>query len=255
MINRILVLAVCVSASFLLNEQCATAQQPKPLPANPVIANPIDPDSLNAPPAFGDSAPVEKKPVELPTPELAPAEPSAAADTEWKPKLRVVLLTKSGSLDAPVPDQFHEKSVRPFSSELDPIPNEVKRAPIRMTASKQSSAILMCDEVIVDAKTSEAGELAYSFACKGKVILKIDDYTVTGDSISSDEGKLTITNAVVKSSMATLTAEKMQVQLPIFGVRLEPGSAEPIGSRDSLKPIPDAISAPAFPTSDRFFSN
>ncbi len=258
MVNRILVLAVCVSANVLLNARSATAQQPKPLlPANPVIANPVDPASLNAPPAFGDSAPVEKKPVEIPVQELAPPESPAVATTEWKPKLRVVLLTKAGSLDAPVPYQRNEKSEYFFSDDPDdfvPPPNDVKRTTNKMTAPKQPFAILMCDEVTVDVKASETGELAYSISCKGKVKLQIDDYTVAGDSISSDEGKLTITNAVVKSHKATLTAEKMQIQLPIFGVRVEPDAVEPNGSSDSLEQIPD--DAPyAFPPSARFERN
>ena len=259
MVTRILVLAVCVSANVLLNARSATAQQPKLVPANPVIANPIDPASLNAPPAFGDSAPVDKKPLESPTQELSPAESSAVAETEWKPKLRVVLVTKAGTLDAPVPYHRAEKSQSFFSDDPDdfvPPPNDVKRTTNKMTAPKQPFAILMCDEVTMDAKASETGELAYSFSCKGKVILKIDDYTVTGDSISSDEGKLTITNAVVKSNKATLTAEKMQIQLPIFGVRVEPNSAEPNGSSDSLEQIPDADDAPlAFPPSARLQNN
>jgi len=259
MVNRILVLAVCVTAIVTLNARSATSQQPKPLPANPVIANPVianpvDPASLNAPPAFGDSAPVERKPVKAVTQELAPQETAPLMETEWKPKLRVVLLTKAGSLDAPVPFQRNEKSQNFFSDDSDdfvPPPNDVKRTTNRMTAPKQSFAILMCDEVNVDAKASEAGELVYSFSCKGKVILNIDDYTVTGDSISSPEGKLTITNAVVKSDKATLTAEKMQIQLPILGVRVEPDSPDPIGSSGSLGPVPDAIDPPAFPPSAR----
>ena len=239
----------------------ATAQQPKPLPANPVIANPIDPASLNAPPAFGDSAPVEKKPVATPNQELAPVESSAVVGTEWKPKLRVVLVTKSGTPDKSLPYRAREESQIFFSDDSVSLPSvslpkDVKRTANKPTAPEQPFAILTCDEVTVDAKASASGELAYSFSCKGKVILEIDDYTVTGDSMSSDEGKLTITNALVKSNKATLTAEKMQIQLPIFGVRVESNSAEPNGGRDSLQPVPDAIDVPpAFPSSARLQSN
>ena len=257
MVKGILFPGVCAFVIVMQSAPSATAQQPKPLPANPVIANPIDPASLNAPPAFEDSFPVEKKPVATPNQELAPVESSAVVGTEWKPKLRVVLLTKAGSLDAPVPYQRNEKSEYFFSDDPDdfvPPPNDVKRTTNKMTAPKQPFAILMCDEVTVDVKASETGELAYSISCKGKVKLQIDDYTVAGDSISSDEGKLTITNAVVKSHKATLTAEKMQIQLPIFGVRVEPDAVEPNGSSDSLEQIPD--DAPyAFPPSARFERN
>ena len=241
MVIRTLVFGACAAAIVLLNAQSATAQQPKPLPANPVIANPIDPASLNAPPAFGDSAPVEKKPVELPALKSEPSESSEVAVTVWKPKLRVVLVTKSGALDKPLP---YHRSLDDFPTfftpdEVVPLPNTAKRTAQKMTAPGQPFATLMCDEVTVEAKASETGELAYSVSCKGKAILKIDDYTVTGDSISSDEGKLTITNAVVKSEKATLTAEKMQIQLPILGVRVEPNSAAPNGSRDSLQQDPE----------------
>ncbi len=250
MVTRILLFAVCVSANVLPNARSATAQQPKPLSANPVIANPIDPASLNAPPAFGDSAPVEKKPVETPTEGLAAPKSTAAVETEWKPKLRVVLVTKSGTPDKSLPYRAREESQGFFSDDSVSLPKDVKRTANKPTAPEQPFAILTCDEVTMDAKASASGELAYSFSCKGKVILEIDDYTVTGDSMSSDEGKLTITNAVVKSNKATLTAEKMQIQLPIFGVRVEPDSAEPDGGRDSLQLVPDAISDPlAFPPS------
>ncbi len=232
MVKGILFPGVCAFVIVMQSAPSATAQQPKPLPANPVI-DPIDPASLNAPPAFGDSAPVE-----TPTQELALPPSAGDVELEWKPKLRVVLVTKAGTLARPVP---YHRSAASGDFELDkpvPSPNAAKRTANTMTAPKQPFAILMCDEVTVDAKASETGELAYSVSCKGRVLLKIDDYTVTGDSISSDEGKLTITNAVVKSSKATLTAEKMQIQLPIFGVKVEPDSAEP-GSSDSLKKIPD----------------
>jgi hypothetical protein len=63
-------------------------------------------------------------------------------------------------------------------------------------------------------------------------------------AISSNDDKLRITNAVVKIEKATLTAEKMQIQLPIFGVRVEPDSTELNGSRDTLLQIPDAINEP-----------
>ena len=240
MVIRTLVFGACAAAIVLLNAQSATAQQPKPLPANPVIANPIDPASLNAPPAFGDSAPVEKKPVELPALKSEPSESSEVAVTIWKPKLRVVLLTKSGTLDKPLPNHRPEEFPTFLTPDgVVPLPNTAKRTSNKMTAPGQPFATLMCDEVTVEAKASETGELAYSVSCKGKAILKIDDYTVTGDSISSDEGKLTITNAVVKSEKATLTAEKMQIQLPILGVRVEPNSAAPNGSRDSLQQDPE----------------
>ena len=249
MINRSFVLGACMAAVALLNDRSATAQQPQPLPANAVIANPvtadpIDPASLNAPPAFEDTAPVEKKPVETPLQELAPPKSLPAAETVWKPKLRVVLVTQAGTPDVPVPYHRAEKSA-PFSSDFDvPLPGDVKRTAHKITAPAQPFAILMCDEVTVDAKTSETGELAYSVSCKGKVQLQIDDYTVTGDSISSDKGKLTLTNAVVKSDKATLTAEKMQIHLPIFGVRVEPDSAEPSGSNNSYLPMPNAKDEP-----------
>ncbi len=258
MVNRRLILGICLTGILLLNARFATAQQPKPLSANPVIANPVDPASLNAPPAFGDSAPVQKKPVETPTEGLAPPKSTAAGETEWTPKLRVVLVTQAGTLRKPIPYHRREEteSIPFFSDDSDRHPNDVKLPANKIVAPVQPFVIMTCDEVTVDAKASASGELAYSFSCKGKVILEIDDYTVTGDSMSSDEGKLTITNVLVKSNKATLTAEKMQIQLPIFGVRVESNSAEPKGGRDSLPPVPDAIDVPpAFPSSARLQSN
>lgn len=253
MVTRMLVFGVCVAAIVMPNARSATAQQPKLRPANPVVANPIDPASLNAPPAFGDSAPVEKKHVDAPTLQPGPLESPVADETEWKPKLRVVLVTKSGTLAKSPPYHRGEES-RPFFTpdEGVPLPNARNR-PANKTSSPESPlVILTCDEVTVDAKASETGELVYCVSCKGKVILQIDDYTVTGNSISSVEGKLTITNAVVKSNKATLTAEKMQIQLPILGVRVEPVSTEPNSSRDSLESIPNAINElPLFPPSAR----
>lgn len=254
MVKGILFPGVCAFVIVMQSAPSATAQQPKPLPANPAIANPIDPASLNAPPAFGDSAPVEKKPVATPTKELAPVESSAVVGTEWKPKLRVVLVTKSGTPDKSLPYRAREESQAFFSDDSVSLPKDVKRTANKPTAPEQPFAILVCDEVTVDAKASETGGLAYSVSCKGKVLLKIDDYIVTGDSITSDEGKLIITNAVVKSSKATLTAEKMQIQLPIFGVRVEPDAAEPKGSSDSLEQIPDDA-LDAFPPSATFERN
>lgn len=204
MVKGILFPGVCAFAIVMLSFPSATAQQP-----NPLSANPIDPASLNAPPAFGDSAPVEKKHVETPTLRSSPLESFEVAVTVWKPKLRVVLVTKSGTLDKPLP--YHRSAALGDFETDEPVQlaNAPKFAPNKIVAPVQPFATLMCDEVTVDAKASETGELAYSVSCKGKVLLKIDDYTVTGDSISSVEGKLTITNAVFKSDKATLTAEKM----------------------------------------------
>jgi len=254
MANRILILGACVTAIVTLNARNATAQQAKPLPANPVIADPVDPASLNAPPAFGDSAPVEKKPVKALTQELAPQETPPVMETEWKPKLRVVLVTEAATLGNP--RSYDRVGDAPWFRSDSLVPNTVNpTANNRMVVHAQPFAILMCDEVTMDAKASETGELIYSVSCKGKVVLKIDHYTVTGDSMSSDEGKLTITNAVVKSNKATLTAEKMQIQLPILGVRVEPDTAESNGSGDPLIQIPAADDVPLFPPSARLERN
>ena len=187
MVKGILFPGVCAFAIVMLSSPSATAQQPKPLPANPGTANPVDPAALNAPPAFGDSAPVEKKPVATPTEELPLQESAPVAETEWKPRLRVVLVTKAATLDKSGLDD-RGGDAPPYGPGL-PLPNTAKRTANKMAAPVQPFATLMCDDVTVDAKASETGELAYSVSCKGKVMLKIDDYTVTGDSISSVEGK------------------------------------------------------------------
>jgi|GEM_PF-1125078 len=207
----------------------AAAQESPSLPiASPAI-NPIDPAALNAAPAFGDSGPVSK-----------PAEPvvihdsPAAEGTTWIPKLRVVLVTSMS----------HQTEVTgyaiPFNAPLvsptDKTPSAVRKITHMIDKPSQKSVILTCDDVNVEAVSSEKGEPTYSFACKGKAVLTIDSFTVTGDSISASEGKLTITNAVIKSDQATMISEKLELQLSILGVQV--GAANP---SDYLKPTPDPI--------------
>jgi hypothetical protein len=100
---------------------------------------------------------------------------------------------------------------------------------------------LMCDDVAVSATSSESGQLVYAFSCKGKVRLEIDDYTVQGDSVASKDGQLNITNAVVTSRIAKLSAENLQISLPVVSVRVESGNTKAEDQLPTPKPISDPI--------------
>lgn len=105
----------------------------------------------------------------------------------------------------------------------------------------------MCDDVAVSATTSESGQLVYAFSCNGKVRLEIDDYIVQGDSVASKDGQLNITNAIITSRTAKLSAENLQISLPVVGVRVESGNTK---AEDQL-PTPNPIPAPI--TDDNVF--
>jgi hypothetical protein len=235
--NRTTSLVCCVSVMALLNVASVMAQELKPLPASPQ-ANPIDPSSLNAAPAFGESAPVRKPQADSAANELPPEHPTAIVESEWQPKFRVVLITTGFPHDKVAP--VNQLAVPGFFESPDPLTrNAIRRMGNDVITAPQASAILMCDDVAVDAKTSEFGQLVYAFSGKGKVRLEIDDYTVNGDSVSSKDGQLHIANAVVTSRMAKLSAENLQISLPIVGVRVESGSTKPDDQMEALKPKPD----------------
>ncbi len=220
----------------------APAQESPSLPIPSPAINPIDPAALIAAPAFGDSGPVSK-----------PAEPvvildsPAAEGTTWIPKLRVVLVTSVSNQTEvtgyTIP--FND----PFAPAPDKTPPAVRKITHMIDKPSQKSVILTCDDVNVEAVSSEDGILTYSIACKGKAVLTIDSFTVTGDTISASEGKLTITNAVIKSDQATMTSEKMVLQLPILGVQVGAQDAS-----DFLKPTPDPINGTHRHNADKPYS-
>ena len=224
-----LTFGICVVSVLAWHGLTASAQESPSLPTLPPAINPVDPAALDDPPAFGDSGPVKK-----PKGPVAAQEPPAAEGTTWIPKLRVVLVT-SVSNQTEVTG-YTIPSNNPFESVSDETPPVVRTTTHLIDRPSQKSVILTCDDVKVEALSAGSGTLTYSFSCKGKAVLTIDGYTVTGDSISASDGKLTITNAVIKSDQATITSEKMDLQLPILGVHV--GAAN---SSDFLKPTPDPI--------------
>jgi len=223
--------SICFLITFAAHRQVATGQEAATLQLSPPSLNAVDPAALNAAPAFGDSGPVAKSPIVLAT------ESSDTAGTQWIPKLRVVLVTSMS--------EQTEVLVHTFGTNgnLTAFPSDGPRPVVQKTTRtidmpSQSSVILTCDDVNVEAVSSEHDKLTYSFSCKGKAVLSIDGYTVSGDSISASEGTLTIINAVIKSDQATMTSEKMILQLPILAVQVGAANAS-----DFLKPTPDPIGA------------
>lgn len=241
MLNRTTLLIRCVSIVTVLSLALVMAQELKPLPISPQ-ANPIDPNSLNAPPAFGDSAPARKLPPRTHQDDLVPNElpseqPVAAVEAEWQPKFRVVLMTTVSTDDKVVaagqmakPGLFEKDDARTRTT-IRPAGNKSK-------TETEASAILLCDDVAVSATTSESGQLVYAFSCKGKVRLEIDDYIVQGDSMASKDGQLNITNAVITSRIAKLSAENLQISLPVISVRVESGNTKAEDQLPTPKPIP-----------------
>ncbi len=229
--TQIWTLAVCVSIAFTSHPQTAYSQEAVALPVNPPSLNPIDPASLKDAPAFGVSGPVSKPQ------DAAATESPETPGTVWIPKLRVVLVTSMS--------EQTEVLVQTFGTNENPdlFPSDKPRPVMQKTTRtidrpSQSSVILNCDDVNVEAVSSENDKLTYRFSCKGRALLSIDGYTVSGDSISASEGKLTVTNAVIKSKQATMSSETMILQLPILAVQVGAANA-----RDFLKPTPDRISA------------
>jgi len=222
--------SVCVLIIFVLHRQAPAGQEATPVQVSPSSLNPVDPAALNAAPVFGDSGPVLK-------PQNSAAESSETAGTTWIPKLRVVLVT---SMSEQTEVLVHTFGTSPNSSMFPPGERRpvVQKSTRTIQMPSQSSVVLTCDDVNVEAVSTENGDLIYSFSCKGKASLSIDGYTVSGDSVSASEGKVIVTNAVVKSNQATMTSEKMILKLPILAVQV--GAADP---SDFLKPTPDPISA------------
>ena len=222
---------ICVSLAVALHTPATLAQQQNVPPSSLPSLNAIDPAALNAPPAFGDSGPVPKPP------HVRATESTEAAGTRWIPKLRVVLVTAMSEQTEVLVHTFgtNGSPARYFSNGLEPVVQKTTRT---INMPSQSSVILNCDDVNVEAVSSTNDKLTYSFSCKGKAVLSIDGYTVSGDSISASEGTLTITNAVIKSDQATMTSEKMVLQMPILAVQVGAASAA-----DFLKPTPDPVGA------------
>jgi hypothetical protein len=137
----------------------------------------------------------------------------------WQPKLQVVLTTKprnATNVDAPaLTDDTGD-----FDLNVAPVVH-VTRQPATNTV------ILLCDDVSVNAGAAENGALTYSFSCKGKAALVFDGNRVTGDSISSSEGVLTINNAVIQiGEQASLKADTLQLTLSILGFQVQAANAE-----------------------------
>lgn len=227
------ILGFGVLAALHCHSLSAPAQEPTFLPPGSPAINPIDPAALNDAPTFGDSGPVTK-PAELD----AKVDASLEKRTTWIPKLQVVLVTFASSQT--------EVTAHPIPSNISFLPGPdtqgrvVHKTTHLINVPSQKSVTLVCDDVNVEAASGENGELTYSFSCKGKAMLTFHGYTVTGDSISSSEGTLTITNAVIKSEQATMTSESLVLQLPIVGVQV--GATNP---SDFLNPSPDVIGGAA----------
>jgi len=190
-------------------------------------ANPLDPAALNAPPAFGDSGPVQRTPIAK---ENRDSEASLEnRNTLWKPKFVVLLTTQ------------------PAEFEVVPDPSESggEAAPANSAESADESPqqiVLLCDDVNVQAGVEDGGTAAWRFSCRQGVTLKIQRTTITGDSVTWDGTTIMIRNAVVSlNNHVTLKSETMKMSVRVTAVQIQPAATERPPAEESLKPIPDSI--------------
>lgn len=197
-------------------------------------ANPIPEEALKEAPSFGGSRPADSPQV-LPADEkLTP--PSDTATTEWKPTLVVKLRIQQ-------PGTPHEETFKIPSPDASPF----QPASIARTSDK-NCAILKCDDVQVEVTTDEKGTPAYSFTCKGKAVLSVSGNTITADSITTVDGKLSATNAVIEMPNRTFVrSDKLTLELTIFEIEVK--SAE----EEVQKPKTTADSSPRFFNGDEPF--
>ncbi len=203
-------------------------------------ANPLDPAALNAPPAFGESGPVQRSGVVGANGSFDVTDGEQAR--AWKPKFRVLLTIQPADMDS----SRHSWSI---DNEAD---DTAVTPPVAMAAEQQSppqQIILLCDDVTVQAVADDEGLAACRLTCRRRMALLMAGTTITGNSMNSDADTITVDNAVVSlSNRVTLQSETMSLLLHVTGVNVQTlsasavtGSAEKIPAEEQLRPIPDTI--------------
>ncbi len=270
MVQKKSLVAAVLSALMLLSGKGSMAQQLEvPSIADPK-ASPIDPASLQDAPAFGDSGPVQIEPKSrLEEAPPAAATSPAAEKADWKPKSRLeeappAAATSPAAENADWKPKFYvelttlvdvmvtERAAADYGFPQLPEAAEKRTIQKIVREVKSFNTFLQCDDINVEANADESGKLTYSFACKGKAILKIDGSTITGSSISSSNGVLTISNGVIElGGQSIVTAEKLQLTLPVYGVKVATAGQQPVPGRageEFLQPVPDPEeNGPLFP--------
>lgn len=197
-------------------------------------ANPIPEEALKEAPSFGGSRPAD-------SPQVLPADEKSKplSDTttaEWKPKLMVKLRIQQPGTAQVETIRFPRPDASPFQP-----------ASIAST-NERNFAILKSDDVQVEVTTDEKGTPVYSFTCKGKAILSVSGNTITADSITTVDGKLSATNAVIEMPNKTfICSDKLTLELTIFEIEVK--SAEEEVQKQKMA----AESAPEFLNGDEPF--
>ena len=197
-------------------------------------ANPIPEEAMKEAPSFGGSRPAD-------SPQVVPADekstpPSDNATAEWKPRLMVKLRIQQ-------PGTPHVETFRNPSPDASPF----QPASIAST-NERNFAILKSDDVQVEVTTDEKGTPAYSFTCKGKAVLLVSGNTITADSITTVDGKLSATNAVIEMPNKTFVrSDKLSLELTIIEIEVKSAVEE------VQKPKTTADSSPRFFNGDEPF--
>ncbi len=169
-------------------------------------SNPIPEAALQAPPGFGGSRPVDAP--QLPAVDGSKMAPEPVA-VEWKPKLIVKLAIQPRG--AP--------KATSGTSEIQPAG--------LFTTPANNEATLKCDDVQVDVKTDDSGMPVYSFHCKGKAILSVSGNTITADSITTVDRKLSASNAVIEMPNGIIVrSDKLTLELTIFEIEVKSAGEE-----------------------------
>lgn len=220
---------------FLLLTIAIVAQSKGIAQELPISANPIPEEALKEAPSFGGSRPADS-PQALPADEKS-TPLSDTATAEWKPRLVVKLRIQQ-------PGTTQEETIRfprPDASPFQPASNA--------STNERNFAILKSDDVQVEVTTDEKGTPAYSLTCKGKAVLSVSGNTITADSITTVDGKLSATNAVIEMPNETIVrSDKLTLELTIFEIEVKSAGEE------VQKPKTTAESAPRFFNGDDSFA-
>ena len=200
--------------------------------------NPVPEEALLVAPAFGGSRPADSPQV-LPADDkpLDPKDNSSGnATAEWKPSLVVRLRLQQ-------PGTPHEEAFKIPTRNASPFqPASIANA------GDGNYAILKCDDVQVEVKTDDKGTPLYSFNCKGKSVISVSGNTITADSITTADGKLLATNAVIEMPNKTIVrSDKLSLELTIFEIEVKSAVEE------VQMPKPTADSSPRFFNGDEPF--
>ena len=193
-------------------------------------AHPIPEEALLAPPAFGVTGPLVPRGITPTDSDSALVGEVLGSVNAWKPKLHVMLRIK--------PPGVNMQSVL----QVQPDGTKLRRSVQFASESEFNFVTLHCDDINVEVKSRDDGKNAYSFSSKGKAVMVVGGNNISGDSITSDDGKLTINNAVVEMfNDTTLRSEKMSLELTVYGINVSSAAAANAETEPDLKPLPDPI--------------